>query len=297
MFKGDDIMKRIICIFLLIIIIISACVMNVSAIPAMHYYGDVNLDRNVDILDATEIQRCLAKITEFSQLSKDLADVDADGHPTVADATMIQRKVAQLIYGFNQKSPGISADVSIANISANFNSGKAMVGVAVTFDTVAYSVEGVPLTYEYYIDNALVTNEKSENSQFTYVFEESGPHTVSVKVYNKYGENEERSIKYDVIDKGIDDSLMVSGIHANSLHLSPMNDIVITAHAYGGVAPYEYRFEQKDMGIIQDYSNYNRLDLGVLRLGTWVVKVYIKDANDDVVCMDYSFTVDEPMLS
>ena len=288
-------MKRVFTLMIAIVMLLS-CVIGASAIPNIHYYGDVNLDRNIDILDATLIQCHVAQIQQLSELGQDLADVDADSVVTVADATMIQKKSAKLIMGFDQDKQGIYTDVEIVNLSADFDSGKAVKGVAVTFDTVAFCIEGAPLMYEYYVDDVAVSSEKSELSKFTYVFEDEGLYEVCVRVYNKYGEFEQRSIEYAVIDKEIDDSLIISGIHANSLHISPMNEVVVTAYARGGVAPYEYRFELEDSEIVQDYGSDNQINLGLLKLGSYTVKVYVKDANGDVVERYYDFEVEEPLL-
>ncbi|MBQ7133163.1 MAG: dockerin type I repeat-containing protein [Ruminococcus sp.] len=62
--------------------------------------GDVNENGKVDIMDATLIQRHLAK---FSQIDDDLltiADVDKNNEITVLDATIIQRYLASIITEF-----------------------------------------------------------------------------------------------------------------------------------------------------------------------------------------------------
>ncbi len=53
--------------------------------------GDVNLDHDVDITDATWIQRCDAKMLSLSAAALPLADVDRDGDVCIIDATWIQR--------------------------------------------------------------------------------------------------------------------------------------------------------------------------------------------------------------
>lgn len=288
-------MKKISMIFFAVIFI-SSCAMSVSAIPAMHYYGDVNLDRNVDVLDATLIQYHVSEIKQLSLLEQDLADVDDDGKVTIADATMIQRKSAKMISGFEQDDFGIMTDVNIDNISADFDSGKAIPGIAVTFDTTAYSYQGAPLAYEYYVDDKQVSNDRNEFSNFTYVFENAGTYSISVRVYNKYGEYEQRAIEYIVVDKENYDSLIISGVHADSLHVSTMNEVVVTAHAYGGTAPYEYSFELEQLGLVQDYSSSNQLEIGTLHMGTYIVKVCVKDAGGNIAETYYTLDVEEPIL-
>lgn len=75
---------------------------SASVIPGSKGYkmGDVNLDGNVTVVDATTIQRYVAQLDTFSSIQKSVADVDGDGRITVVDATMIQRYVAGIIDKF-----------------------------------------------------------------------------------------------------------------------------------------------------------------------------------------------------
>ena len=56
--------------------------------------GDVTLDGQVNITDATEIQKYLAGSVEFSEVRKLNADVNGDGNISIADATTIQKIIA-----------------------------------------------------------------------------------------------------------------------------------------------------------------------------------------------------------
>lgn len=61
--------------------------------------GDVNLDGELSILDATEIQLVLAQLTEFAnENAKALADVNGDGEITILDVTKIQLILAKIEY-------------------------------------------------------------------------------------------------------------------------------------------------------------------------------------------------------
>ena len=53
--------------------------------------GDANLDGEVDITDATTIQRYDARMIDLSEEARQLADVDRDGEVCIIDATWIQR--------------------------------------------------------------------------------------------------------------------------------------------------------------------------------------------------------------
>ena len=78
--------------------------------------GDVNEDGNINILDASTIQRSVANITTLSKSQQLAADVNGDGKINVLDATMIQQYIANLITTFtsaNSKSVySVGADIS-----------------------------------------------------------------------------------------------------------------------------------------------------------------------------------------
>ncbi len=59
--------------------------------------GDVNLDGAVNINDATDIQRYLARLKEFSDEQIAAADTDGNGNITIQDATQIQKYLAKLV--------------------------------------------------------------------------------------------------------------------------------------------------------------------------------------------------------
>lgn len=59
--------------------------------------GDVNKDNKVNIKDVTTIQKFLAKIIDFDDVQKILADYNGDGLLNIKDATTIQKKLANLI--------------------------------------------------------------------------------------------------------------------------------------------------------------------------------------------------------
>ena len=59
--------------------------------------GDVTLDGDVKINDATSIQKYLAKLERLSEESVLLADCDNNGTVTISDATIIQKAIAKLI--------------------------------------------------------------------------------------------------------------------------------------------------------------------------------------------------------
>ena len=58
--------------------------------------GDVNLDGEVNVLDATLIQRYLAELDALNDRQLSLADVSGDNNVNIADATLIQMNIAEI---------------------------------------------------------------------------------------------------------------------------------------------------------------------------------------------------------
>ena len=59
--------------------------------------GDIDGDKKVSIMDATEIQRHIAQLSTIPEDRLSCADTDKDTRISIMDATMIQRFIAQLI--------------------------------------------------------------------------------------------------------------------------------------------------------------------------------------------------------
>ena len=59
--------------------------------------GDVDGDGKVNIVDATEIQRFIAELTDFTDEQKNAADVDGNGVVDISDATLLQRYLAEYV--------------------------------------------------------------------------------------------------------------------------------------------------------------------------------------------------------
>ena len=62
--------------------------------------GDVDMDGDITVVDATEVQKYVAKLVNFTNDQMTAADVDHDGTITVKDATTIQKFVAHIINSF-----------------------------------------------------------------------------------------------------------------------------------------------------------------------------------------------------
>ena len=68
--------------------------------PVNYILGDVNGDSDVAIVDATLVQRHVAKLDTLEGTAALAADVSQDGDIAIVDATLIQRFVAKIIDEF-----------------------------------------------------------------------------------------------------------------------------------------------------------------------------------------------------
>lgn len=89
--------KTVISIMLSALILLSSLVVPAFA-SNTPLYGDVDLDGNVSVLDATLIQQYVADLAPIDENAK--SDVDGDGNVTILDATQIQQFVASIIDKF-----------------------------------------------------------------------------------------------------------------------------------------------------------------------------------------------------
>lgn len=68
--------------------------------PANTVTGDVNLDGEINIKDATAIQKHIAKIVSLSDKGYEVADVDGSGSMNIKDATAIQKHIVGIGTGY-----------------------------------------------------------------------------------------------------------------------------------------------------------------------------------------------------
>ncbi|MCR5636431.1 MAG: hypothetical protein K6F76_04550 [Clostridiales bacterium] len=60
------------------------------------YYGDVNNDTQVNMLDVTLVQKNIAKLKKFDVAARIASDVDGNQKTDMVDITVIQRYIAKL---------------------------------------------------------------------------------------------------------------------------------------------------------------------------------------------------------
>lgn len=297
-------MKKALSFILVFSMLFCVCCMSASA-DGLYFYGDVNFDSDVNVSDVSEIQRHIAKHMDFSKLQAELADVDIDGGITIIDATTIQLKMASESCPKSRVEDVFYTILYINNLATNYDDGVIETGVPVTFRVHDYNYEGAyesydkvsPLRYEFYVNGEIVSDTIAPyySNSFTHTFEEAGSYKVEAVVYNIYDEYDSFEWRYNVVENDGDDSLKVSGVSKNNHHFDKYSNIEIYAHASGGTAPYEYRFFSEGLGIEQDFSESNSLNLGRLALGEYEMEIFIKDADGNIVSDTYSFEVELPL--
>ncbi len=70
---------------------------DITVIANAGMIGDVDGDGEITIIDATEIQRYIASLTNFDAKQKIRADVDGDGEISIMDATQVQLIIARVV--------------------------------------------------------------------------------------------------------------------------------------------------------------------------------------------------------
>ena len=202
-------MKKVLCLTLALIMLVSVSVVSFSAVPApTHWYGDVDGMRGIQITDATQIQLYLASQVEFDKLSMILADFDGDGDISVLDATNIQLYIAKL--PSDRRADGsIYSSPSIDGFISNYSDGKMMAGVPVEF-TIAASVfwgdkRAYPLSYECYISQEATGPSElmysGDEPTFTYTFKEAGLYYIEIKAYSAFLDCCSDIVWYEVVEK------------------------------------------------------------------------------------------------
>lgn len=105
-------------------LILTAVIMSVVVIVTMLstsaaiIYGDTDGDSKISVMDATQIQRHIAKAITLTDDSLKGADVDGDDNVSIMDATEIQRYVAKVIDKFPaQEENNVTQKETIKKIS------------------------------------------------------------------------------------------------------------------------------------------------------------------------------------
>lgn len=256
-------MKKLISLICILTLLLSVSLSGISAVRAPIASGDVDLAEDRNIKDATLIQKYLAGISQLTPLQKVVADTDGDGKITIKDATLIQKAIAGIA---RIDTDGIFPYMGLHYLYPDYSSGKAMVGVPVTFYASAYAYDerSYPLTYEFYVNDELV-QERSEKSTFTYTFKEAGSYNISGRIYSSFDYSEKIYGYHDyvVVEPYESKSPVIKSIYCTEqtsgsflFEVYEEKELTFVTDAIKGSGEYEYAFILNGT-IIQDFSEDN----------------------------------------
>lgn len=105
-------MKKFLAIIITLVLLMSSVIGTVAEESHM---GDIDGNGRVDVIDATSIQRYVAKIIALDEANLAFSDVDGDGKISVMDCTCIQQFVAKIILTFpcEKKEPAEPTEETI----------------------------------------------------------------------------------------------------------------------------------------------------------------------------------------
>ena len=243
-------------VILLCFALIAGCICSATAALAPLQIGDVDRSYDLDIIDATLIQRFIADITAPTELQVALADVDADGDMTILDATIIQRKLADIpcnfvggeIYDYyiGDKSFHNTAEIQDAKAYGSYSSDGDVcyVGVPVTF-TAEVRWGAQPRSYQLFIDGVMVEEKAANGYQrcdFTTTFKKAGTHSVVTKINCKYGVSADHTDTIVVQNLPGDGKPVIMGATFFGASEMSSGDGMLTVTAAGGSGSYQYQY-------------------------------------------------------
>ena len=258
------VLHKLIAVCMAAVLLLCPLSIGAGAVRAPIRIGDADGDWDVTILDVTRIQRWLTGLNNMTKLQQFAADVNGDGELDILDANRIQRKLAGLSEFYNVNFDGINDYgffgyyISEYRFYADYDSGKARVGVPVTFHADALSLNSeqygdpqLPMTYEFYIDNVLI-QERSVNNELEYTFDKAGSYDIGVVMYNNLDETAyDRIYDYQVVDGyPLDRPVIVSALFREDT-CSVKADAPLTVCADGGSGEYKYMYT-----VVGMYSGY-----------------------------------------
>lgn len=210
-------MKRFISILLAVICIISAGAISTSALDDLnttigepYTLGDFNYDFNVDIMDATDIQRYLADIIWLSDLGVALGDVDHDDMLTIYDATIIQKKLAYLLEFEVEEDPDNIIRYAYVDIMSlgeepeTIKVGESLdIMTIVSCDSVHYT-DFLTQEYTYYCTLAFEDEWETElptiNGSTGVELPLPGKYVITMEVSDEFGDYARRVYEFEVVE-------------------------------------------------------------------------------------------------
>lgn len=280
-------MKKIIAFVLTFSLCISCTLLHTSAATPPMLYGDVDMNWEIDISDATKLQKSLAGLCELDYFETLVADYDHDGSISIFDATCIQKRIAKIEMPASYGG-GIPTDVHFYSIFADHRSGMAVAGEPVSFTPIVTG-SGEVLTYEFLIDDIIV-QPRSENSTLTYTFDNKGVYKIEVRAYNKWGFYREYTIFHRVVNSIPDDQVAILALN----YYEPGDGLHVFSNATGGSAPYQYCFKIEkydynyDEIVDLDFEDISAFNDYIVRYGNNDWQIVTNENNHTYLYRDYS---------
>ncbi len=290
---------RILSMIMALMLIVSTSIISASAALAPARIGDVDDNDEISILDATYVQRHIAKLQELEQFACFVGDVDNNLKLTILDATLIQQFVAQKISEFPAGN-WATIDLFSEALVSDYNF-CAPVGTPVTFTAIATGY-AKPFVYEFYINDEVV-QEFSEQNTCVYTFDKSGTYEVKVSVRNRAGLEHGEVMRFTVNDAPATNNLYISSLYHKGFYDSYTT---FEAVAKNGTEPYEYEFDicklTKDEPVYgesiesQRYSQSNTFTLSkrLEDYSEYIVYATVRDANGNTDTKSITFTYMTP---
>ncbi len=299
---------RIFSILLVIAMMLSFFVIPSSALTAPITYGDLNVDNIIDVMDATVLQRFIAKLDERLVVYAESGDVDDDAELTVIDATLIQQYVAKSITEFPAGEYYFMSSDYIGEIVADYDRDKAIAGYPVTF-SLDGNISLGPVTARLYVNEQLVAetqefNEETRKYDLTYTFETAGAYRVKATLSGKWGAEHSSTALYVVKDAPTDTTApIITSITRDSEY---NHRPTFTVNAKFGTQPYQYKYTVRENNRLNtliyhtDFIDSNILNLNeefskdayLEPYGYYKVEVEVMDANGKIVKDEYSFRIE-----
>lgn len=216
--------------------------------------GDVDENFKVDINDVTLLQNALAGSAEIDKRQNYAGDVNFNGVNDVSDVTLIQLHIAGK-YEFERNSTASEHIISNFGSRLWFRKGNGRHSCNI-YRNNGFGRYTVQL---WIFVNGEVVQQKSELNTFTYTFSESGSYDVSVRSYNAIDDCAEETLyNYTVVDAYESENPVICGIHTDKDYIGKSDkNVTITANAFMGTAPYQYKFTLDNGLLVQDYSDDN----------------------------------------
>ena len=223
-------MKRLMSFLLAAVTVITALVVPVTAEQDYVLIGDVDLDEEVTIVDATFIQRSVIALTEFTSLQSYIGDVDGSEDTDIVDATVIQRRllgVSNLFYrDYIQKW-----SAELIGVTSYPNGDRFTVGTTVHF-SVSEQIHEIPSEIEVYINGSLY-KDRGVYSDFAVFFDTMGYYRISVAAYDPFGTCDVYTLDLQAVSS--QPPVIQSAIYDRSTK-------TVRVIASGGAAPYQYSY-------------------------------------------------------